>query len=41
MLAACNGGEQGELITVFQIIVGRHVFSVNDPEQPDRSGDLQ
>ncbi len=41
MLAACDGGEEGELVTVLQEMFGRHVLAVDDHEQPDRPGDLQ
>jgi hypothetical protein len=41
MLAAGDGGEKGEFVTVLQTMICRPVLTVDDPEESYRHGDLQ
>ncbi len=38
MLAACDGREEGEFVTVLQDMVKGSMLAVDDPEEPDRYG---
>ena len=40
-IAACDGREEGEVVTVRQDMVCGPVLAVDDPEQPDRAGNPQ
>jgi hypothetical protein len=40
-LAACDGREEGEVVTVLQDMVRGPVLAIDDLEEPDRPGDLK
>jgi hypothetical protein len=35
------GGEEGELVSIFQDMIRRTMLTIDNPEDPDRSGDVQ
>ena len=40
-LSSGYGGEEGELVSIFQDMIRRTMLPVDDPENPDRCGEVQ